>query len=257
MPRPTKIASLAASESISSPGNADTGSPRFRASHDPRGLSADIYTIGVHLKSLPGKLGVITILRRRNWRSRKPRCARRSLGQESRTALRQWQRRYTGPRFRASRAGWEYLLERATVTHDGKHESFDNLSRPTSAIGVMDIYSWQNAKSCRFMGSVGRSKRSRAAVIAWSGSRHARFVLHQQRGAARRPRTTDGRYGINPNSAATLARKSIWSPPTPSSSTDRSRGRHWALFCGALRKKFPGGIGGARVHVRTSTHLHF
>jgi len=122
--------------------NTGTGSPQFygRPPESAGATPRDIYTVGVHFKSLPGKLGVgITISRLRAISAGSRKHRRRacfSCGQESGTAsLRAvasggytWTNAPGKPR-----AGLEYLYSSGDRNAtDGKHETFDNLSRPTT-----------------------------------------------------------------------------------------------------------------------------
>ncbi len=144
--------------------NTGTGSPEFYGPPpDPQGATPrDIYTVGVHFKSLPGKLG--------GWDYNLE-----AAGQFG--------------RFKENTAG-------APTSVAGK-----NLVQQAYA-AVMDIFSWQNDQILRFMGSVQPLESLTVVAdyrLVWLADTHDSF--YNNKGARRGGlAATDGTgYGINPN----------------------------------------------------------
>ena len=194
--------------------NTGTGSPRFYGPPpDPQGATPrDTYTIGVHVKSLPGKLsGWDYNLEAAGQFGRfkettagaPPPVAGKNLEQRAYAAVASvgysWTKVPGKPR-----AGFEYLYSSGDSNPtDGKHETFDNLF-PTNhrQFGLMDLFSWQNVQILRFMSSIQPLESLTFAMdyrLIWLADTHDSFYTNK---GARRGglAPTDGMgYGINPN----------------------------------------------------------
>jgi len=194
--------------------NTDTGSPQFYGPPpDPQGATPrDIYTIGVHFKSLPGKL--------RGWdynlevagqlgrfketaASAPASVAGKNLVQQAYAAVASGG--YTWTKVAGKpRAGLEYLYSSGDSNPtDGKHGTFDNLF-PTNhrQFGLLDTFSWQNVQILRFMGSIQPLEALTVAAdyrLVWLAD--TRDSFYTNKGARRGGlAATDGTgYGINPN----------------------------------------------------------
>jgi hypothetical protein len=194
--------------------NTGNGSPQFYgAPPDPQGATPrDIYTVGMHFKSLPGKL--------RGWdynvevagqfgryketiTGATASVAGRNLVQQAYAAVASvgysWAEAPGKPRI-----GMEYLYSSGDSNPgDGKHETFDNLF-PTNhrQFGMMDLFSWENDQILRFMGSIqplGALTLTADYRLIWLADTHDSFYTNK---GARRGglASTDGTdYGINPN----------------------------------------------------------
>jgi len=194
--------------------NTSTGSPQFYGPPpDPQGATPrDIYTIGVHFKSLPGKMG--------GWdynleaagqfgqfkettAGAPASAAGRNLVQQAYAAVASGGYTWTDAPGKP-RAGLEYLYSSGDSNPtDDKHETFDNLF-PTNhrQFGIMDIFSWQNDRILRFMGSIQPLESLTLAGdyrLVWLADTLDSFYTNK---GARRGglAPTDGTgYGINPN----------------------------------------------------------
>ena len=194
--------------------NTGTGSPEFYGPPpDPQGATPrDIYTVGVHFKSLPGKLGgwdynleaAGQFGRFKETTAGAPTSvAGKNLVQQAYAAVASggytWTHAHGKPR-----VGLEYLYSSGDSNPtDGKHETFDNLF-PTNhrQFGLMDIFSWQNDQILRFMGSVQPLESLTVVAdyrLVWLADTHDSF--YNNKGARRGGlAATDGTgYGINPN----------------------------------------------------------
>ena len=146
--------------------NVGAGSPGFYGSSpDPQGSSPrDIYTLGLRLKSLPGKLG--------GWdygtefagqfghfkettKGAPASVAGKNLDQEAFAVAAgggyTWSKFFGSPRL-----GAEYAYASGDNNpSDGTHGTFDNLF-PTNHkfYGIMDLFSWQNVQIGRFTASI-------------------------------------------------------------------------------------------------------
>jgi len=197
--------------------NTGRGSPQFYGPPpDPQGATPrDIYTIGVHLKSSPGKLGgwdynleaAGQFGRFKETTAGAPvSVSGRNLVQQAYAAVASGG--YTWTKLRGNpRAGLEYLYSSGDSNPtDGKHETFGNLF-PTNhrQFGMMDIFSWQNVQILRFMGSIQPLELLTVATdyrLVWLADTHDSFYTNK---GARRGglAPTDGTgYGINPNSSS-------------------------------------------------------
>jgi len=194
--------------------NTGTGSPQFYGPPpDPQGATPrDIYTIGLHFKSLPGNL--------RGWdynleaagqfgrfkettAGAPASVAGKNLVQQAYAAVASvgytWANVPGKPR-----VGLEYLYSSGDSNPtDGKHETFDNLF-PTNhrQFGIMDVFSWQNDHILRFMASIEPLRSLTVAAdyrLVWLADTHDSF--YNNKGARRGGLLpTDGTgYGINPN----------------------------------------------------------
>src|SRR5258708_1242108 len=194
--------------------NTGNGSPGFYGPPpDPQGATPrDIYTVGVHFKSLPGELGgwdynleaAGQFGRYRETAAGAPvSVAGRNLVQQAYAAVAGGGYTWTNAPGKP-RAGSEYLYSSGDSNPtDGKHETFDNLF-PTNhrQFGIMDIYSWQNVQILRFTGSIQPLESLTLAAdyrLVWLADTHDSF--YTSKGARRGGVTaTDGAgYGINPN----------------------------------------------------------
>src|SRR6266478_1123687 len=197
--------------------NTGRGSPQFYGPPpDPQGATPrDIYTIGVHFKSLPGKLGgwdynleaAGQFGRFKETTAGAPASvAGKNLVQQAYAAVASGGYTWTNAPGKP-RAGLEYLYSSGdSNATDGKHETFDNLF-PTNhrQFGMMDIFSWENVQILRFMGSVQPLKSLSVAAdyrLVWLADTHDSFYTNK---GARRGglAPTDGAgSGINPNSSS-------------------------------------------------------
>jgi len=194
--------------------NTSTGSPGFYGPPpDPQGATPrDIYTVGVHFKSLPGELGgwdynleaAGQFGRFKETTAGAPASvAGKNLVQQAYAAVASVGYTWTNAPGRP-RAGLEYLYSSGDSNPtDGKRETFDNLF-PTNhrQFGAMDIFSWQNDQILRFTGSVQPLKSLTVVAdyrLVWLADTHDSF--YNNKGARRGGLgTTDGTgYGINPN----------------------------------------------------------
>ncbi len=197
--------------------NTGTGSPQFYGPPpDPQGATPrDIYTIGVHLKSLPGKLGGwdynLEVAEqfgqyKESAAGAPTSVAGKNLVQQAYAAVAGGGYTWTNAPGKP-RAGLEYLYSSGDSNPtDGKHETFDNLF-PTNhrQFGMMDIFSWENDQILRFMGSIQPLESLTVAAdyrLVWLADTHDSFYTNK---GARRGglASTDGTgYGINPNSSS-------------------------------------------------------
>jgi len=194
--------------------NTGTGSPQFYGPPPaPQGATPrDIYTVGAHFKSLPGKLhgwdynfeAAGQFGRFKETTSGAPTSvAGRNLVQQAYAAVASVGYTWTNAPGKP-RAGLEYLYSSGDSNPtDGKHETFDNLF-PTNhrQFGMMDIFSWENDQILRFMGSIQPLEALTLAAdyrLVWLADTHDSFYTNK--GARRGGLTsTDGTgYGINPN----------------------------------------------------------
>ena len=194
--------------------NTGNGSPQFYGpSPDPQGATArDIYTIGFHFKSLPGKLGGWDYNieadgqfgRYKETTAGAPASvAGKNLVQQAYAAVASvgysWTEAPGKPRI-----GLEYLYSSGdSNATDGTHGTFDNLF-PTNhrQFGMMDIFSWENDQILRFMGTIQPLKSLTLTAdyrLIWLADTHD--SLYTNKGARRGGLSaTDGTgYGINPN----------------------------------------------------------
>jgi hypothetical protein len=194
--------------------NTGTGSPQFYGPPpDPQGATPrDIYTIGVHFKSLPGKLrgwdynleaaGQFGRFKETTTGAPTP-IAGKNLEQRAYAAVASagysWAKVSAKPRL-----GWEYLYSSGDRNPtDRTHQTFDNLF-PTNhrQFGIMDIFSWQNIQVLRFMGSIQPVKSFTLVAdyrLVWLADTHDSFYTNK--GAPRGSLASSGGtgYGINPN----------------------------------------------------------
>ncbi len=194
--------------------NAGSGSPGFYGpSPDPQGATPrDIYTIGVHFKSLPGKL--------RGWdynlevAGQFGRFKETTAGAPASVAGRNLEQRafaaaasvgYTWTNAPAKpRAGLEYLYSSGDGNPtDGKHGTFDNLF-PTNhrQFGLMDIFSWQNDQILRFMSSIQPLEALTLAAdyrLIWLADTHDSFYTNKGARRGGLAPTAGAGYGTNPN----------------------------------------------------------
>ncbi len=194
--------------------NTGNGSPQFYGpSPDPQGATPrDIYTVGVHFKSLPGKLrgwdyNVEAAGQFGRFKETTPGApasvAGRNLVQQAYAAVASGGYTWTNVPGKP-RAGLEYLYSSGDSNPtDGKHETFDNLF-PTNhrQFGLLDTFSWQNVQILRFMGSIQPFAPFTLAAdyrLVWLADTHDSFYTNKggRRGGLG---ATDGNgYGINPN----------------------------------------------------------
>jgi hypothetical protein len=190
--------------------NTGRGSPQFYGPPpDPQGATPrDIYTIGVHFKSLPGAL--------RGWdynleaagqfgrykETAAGAVAGKNLVQQAYALVASAGYTWTNAPGKP-RAALEYLYSSGDSNPaDGKHGTFDNLF-PTNhrQFGMMDLFSWENDQILRFMGSIQLLKSLNVAAdyrLIWLADTHDSFYTNK---GARRGglAATDGAgYGINP-----------------------------------------------------------
>ena len=194
--------------------NAGSGSPGFYGpSPDPQDATPrDIYTIGVHFKSLPGKP--------RGWdynlemAGQFGRFKETTAGAPASVAGRNLEQRayaavasvgYTWTNVPGNpRAGLEYLYSSGDGNPtDGKHETFDNLF-PTNhrQFGLMDIFSWQNDQVLRFMSSIQPLEALTLAAdyrLIWLADPHDSFYTNKGARRGGLAPTAGAGYGINPN----------------------------------------------------------
>jgi hypothetical protein len=238
--------------------NTGNGSPQFYGPPPaPQGATPrDIYTVGVHFKSLPGKLG--------GWdynleaagqfgrykETAAGAVAGRNLVQQAYAAVASGGYTWTDVPGKP-RAALEYLYSSGDSNPtDGKHETFDNLF-PTNhrQFGIMDIFSWQNVQILRFMGSIQPLKSLTVAAdyrLVWLADTHDSF--YTSKGARRGGlAATDGTgYGINPNSSSYVGSE-IDLVATYAIRRDTSFQAGIAhFFVGDYVKSSLAGIGGAR-----------
>jgi hypothetical protein len=182
--------------------NTGRGSPQFYGPPpDPQGATPrDIYTVGVHFKSLPGKL--------RGWdynlevagqfgrykETAAGAVAGKNLVQQAYAAVASGGYTWTNAPAKP-RAGLEYLYSSGDSNPaDGKHQTFDNLF-PTNhrQFGMMDLFSWENDQILRFMGSIQPLKSLNVAAdyrLIWLADTHDSFYTNKGAVAAASQRLT-------------------------------------------------------------------
>ena len=209
----TKLIPWQTSEAFFLARNTGTGSPGFYGPPpDPQGASPrDIYTVGVHFKSLPGKLSgwdynleaAGQFGRFKETAAGAPAAvAGKNLDQRAYAAVAN--AGYTWSRVAAKpRLGLEYLYSSGDDNPgDGTHGTFDNLF-PTNhrQFGVMDIFSWQNIQILRFMASIQPVEALTVAAdyrLVWLADTHDSFYTTKGGRRGGLGATGGTGYGINP-----------------------------------------------------------